>query len=53
VGEVRAMGKSSSLHILKIIYGYIVFVCRVSSNTRVDMREGRMWWLPCAVKSSS
>jgi len=33
--------------------GYIVFVCRISSYARRDMRTGRMWWLPDAVKNSS
>ena len=44
---------SHSLHILEIMYGYIVFVCRISSDARLDTRPGRMWWLPRAVRSSS
>jgi hypothetical protein len=42
-----------SLHILEIVYGYIVFVCKISSDARLYMRPGRMWWLPRAVRSSS
>jgi hypothetical protein len=37
---------SHSLQILEIMYGYIVFVCRISSYARLDMRSGQMWWLP-------
>jgi hypothetical protein len=44
---------SHSLHILEIMYGYIMFVCRISSNARLDMRVGWMWWLPHAIRSSS
>jgi hypothetical protein len=33
---------SHSLHILQIMYGYIVFVCRISSDARLDMRLGWM-----------
>jgi hypothetical protein len=29
---------SHSLHILKIMYGYIVYVCMISLDARVDMR---------------
>jgi hypothetical protein len=32
---------SHSLHILEIMYGLIVFVCRISLDTRLDMRAGR------------
>jgi hypothetical protein len=42
---------SHSLHILEIMYGYIVFVCMISLDERLDMRAGRMWWLPRAVRS--
>jgi hypothetical protein len=34
---------SHSLHILKIMHRYIVFVCRISSDMRLDTRLGRMW----------
>jgi hypothetical protein len=34
---------SHSLHILAIMYGYIVFVCRISSDARLDTRLRRMW----------
>jgi hypothetical protein len=34
---------SHSLHILEIMYGYIIFVCRISSNAKLDTRLGRMW----------
>jgi hypothetical protein len=44
---------SHSLHILEIMYGYIIFVCRISSNAKLDTKLGRMWWLPQAVRSSS
>jgi hypothetical protein len=44
---------SHSLHILEIMYGCIVFVCRISTNVSLDMRPRRMWWLPRAVRSSS
>jgi hypothetical protein len=47
------LNKSHLLHILEIMYGYIVFVCRISSDARLDTRPGRMWWLPRAVRSSS
>jgi hypothetical protein len=43
---------SHSLHILKIMYRYIVFVCKISSDARLDTRPGRMWWPPRAVRSS-
>jgi hypothetical protein len=36
---------SHSLHILEIMYGYIIFVCRISSVVMLDMRAGWMWWL--------
>jgi hypothetical protein len=39
--------------ILEIMYGYIVFICWISSDVRLDMRPGRMWWSPRAVRSSS
>jgi hypothetical protein len=42
---------SHSLDILQIMNGYIVFVCRISSDARRDMRPGQMWWLPNAVKN--
>jgi hypothetical protein len=29
-----------SLHILEIMNGYIVFVCRISPDARMDMRQG-------------
>ena len=45
--------KSHLLHILEIMYGYIVFVCRISSDAMLDTRLGRMWWPPRAVRSSS
>ena len=45
--------KSHLLHILEIMYGYIVFVCRISSDARLDTRLGRMWCLLRAVRSSS
>jgi hypothetical protein len=32
---------SHSLHILEIMYGYIVFVCGISSYVRIDMRASR------------
>jgi hypothetical protein len=38
--------KSHLLHILEIMYAYIIFVCRISSDARLDTRPGRMWWLP-------
>jgi hypothetical protein len=44
---------SYSLHILKIMYGYIIFICRISSDEILDTRPGRMCWLPRAVRSSS
>jgi hypothetical protein len=31
---------SHLLHILEIMYGYIVFVCRISLDARLDMRAG-------------
>jgi hypothetical protein len=37
---------SHLLHILEIMYAYIIFVCRISSDARLDTRPGRMWWLP-------
>jgi hypothetical protein len=37
---------SHSLHILQIMYGYIIFVCRISSNARLDTTPGRMWQQP-------
>jgi hypothetical protein len=43
---------SHSLHILEIMYGYIVFVCRISLDARLDTRPGQMWWLPRAIRSS-
>ena len=45
--------KSHLLHILEIMYGYIVFVCRISSGAMLDTRPGRMWCLRRAVRSSS
>jgi hypothetical protein len=42
-----------SLHILEIMYGYIVFVCMISSDVRLDTRPTRMSWLPRAIRSSS
>ena len=30
------------------MYGYIVFVCRISSDAMLDTRLGRMWWPPRA-----
>jgi hypothetical protein len=30
---------SHSLHILEIMYGYIAFVCRISSDARLDTRR--------------
>jgi hypothetical protein len=42
---------SHSLHILEIMYGYIVFVCRISIDARLDTRLGRMWWPARAVRS--
>jgi hypothetical protein len=42
-----------SLHILEIMYGYIVFVCRISLDARLDMRSSLIWWLPRAIKNSS
>jgi hypothetical protein len=36
---------SHSLHILKIMYEYIIFVCRISSDVRLDTRPRQMWWL--------
>jgi hypothetical protein len=42
-----------SLHILKIMYEYIVFVCKISSDARLDTRPGWMWWLPRDVRCSS
>jgi hypothetical protein len=47
------LNMSHSLQILEIIYGYIVFVCRISSDARLDTRLGQMWWPPRAVRSSS
>jgi hypothetical protein len=44
---------SHSLHILEIMFGYIVFVCRISSDARSDMRPWWMRWLPRALRSSS
>jgi hypothetical protein len=44
---------SYSFHILKIMYGYIIFVCRISSDASLDTRLGRMWWLQRVVGSSS
>jgi hypothetical protein len=37
---------SLSLHILEIMYGYIIVVCKIFSDTMLDMRAWRMWWLP-------
>jgi hypothetical protein len=37
---------SHSLHILEIMYGYIIFVCKISSDTSLDTRARWMWWLP-------
>jgi hypothetical protein len=34
---------SHSLQILEIMYGYIIFVSRISSDARLDTRLGRMW----------
>jgi hypothetical protein len=31
---------SYSLQILEIMYGYIIFVCMISSDARLDMRQG-------------
>jgi hypothetical protein len=36
------LNTSHSLYILEIMYGYIVFVCRIS----LDAWPGRMCWLP-------
>jgi hypothetical protein len=47
------LNTSHSLHILEIMYGYIIFVCKISLDARLDTRPGRMWWLPRAVRSSS
>jgi hypothetical protein len=33
---------SHSLHILEIMYGYIIFVCRISSYVRLDIYEARV-----------
>ena len=44
---------SHSLFILEIMYGYNMFVCRISLDTRLDMRAGQMWWLPHAIIISS
>jgi hypothetical protein len=44
---------SHSMHILEIMYGYIIFVCMISSDARLDTRPGRMWWPPRAARSSS
>ena len=35
---------SHSLQILEIMYGYIIFVCMISFDARLDTRLGRMWW---------
>jgi hypothetical protein len=32
-----------SLHIIEIVYGYIIFVGRISLDVRLDTRAGRMW----------
>jgi hypothetical protein len=37
---------SHSLQILEIMYGYIIFVCMISFDARLDTRLGRMWWPP-------
>jgi hypothetical protein len=47
------LNTSHLLHILEIMYGYIVFVCRISLDARLDTRPARMWWLPRPVRSSS
>jgi hypothetical protein len=44
---------SHPLHILEIMYGYIVFICRIFSDVSLYMRTGWMWWLPRAVRSLS
>jgi hypothetical protein len=36
------LNTSHLLHILEIMYGYIVFVCRIFSNARLNTRPGRM-----------
>jgi hypothetical protein len=33
---------SHSLHIFEITYGYIIFVCMISSDVRLDTRPGQM-----------
>jgi hypothetical protein len=38
---------SHSLHILETMYRYIIFIYKIFSDVRLDMRTRRMWWLPC------
>jgi hypothetical protein len=59
-GEARVVGKSyynvkyiAFVAHFKIMYGYIVFVCSISSYVRLDTRLGWMWWPPRVVRSSS
>jgi hypothetical protein len=47
------LNTSHSTHVLEIMNRYIVFVCNISSDIRMDMRAGRMRWLLDAVKNLS
>jgi hypothetical protein len=40
-----------SLHIIEIMYVYIVFICRISLDARMDTRPERMWWLLRAIRT--
>ena len=51
--EPTAKAFYDSLQILEIMYGYIVFVCRISSDAMLDTRLGQMWWPPRDVRSLS
>jgi hypothetical protein len=51
LSRTTLLNTSYSLDILEIMNGYIMFVCRISSDAWRDMRPGQMWWLPNAVKT--
>jgi hypothetical protein len=44
---------SHSLSVFEIMKGYIVFVCMISLDCKINMRVGRMWWQPGVVRNSS
>jgi hypothetical protein len=35
------LNRSHSLHILKIMYGYLIFICKISSDASLDTRLGK------------